>query len=58
MKAYQADATTITQTLAVNPERGLSHHEVVARQKKHGYNTLKTIKQKNKHYENFNCSYR
>ena len=46
MKAYQTDTQTITQTLAVAIDQGLSEIEVKKRQKEHGYNTLKTIKQR------------
>ncbi len=47
IKAYQTDSEIIAQTLAVDSEQGLSHQEVARRQKTHGYNTLKTVKQKN-----------
>jgi len=46
MKPYQIDIETILQTLGVNPEQGLSRQEVTKRQQLHGYNTLKTIKQR------------
>lgn len=46
MKPYQIDSETITQTLNVNPEQGLSHAHVIKQQQSYGYNTLKTIKQK------------
>jgi Ca2+-transporting ATPase len=47
MNASQTDIQIITQTLGVNSAQGLSEKEVAERQKTYGYNTLKTIKQKN-----------
>lgn len=47
MNASQTDIQIITQTLGVNSAQGLSETEVIKRQKKYGYNILKTIKQKN-----------
>lgn len=46
MHAYQTDTEVVLQTLKVNSQQGLSSQEVLHRQKKHGYNTLKTVKQK------------
>jgi len=46
MKAYQTDSETIVQILAVATGQGLSQAEVQKRQKEHGYNTLKTVKQR------------
>lgn len=46
MKAYQTEVEIILQTLDVNPEQGLSPEEIVKRQHKYGYNTLKIVKQK------------
>jgi len=46
MKTYQTTIETIIKELEVSPEQGLSHTEVQKRQRKHGYNTLKTVKQR------------
>lgn len=46
MKAYQTDIEIILETLAVDPEQGLSSKEVAIRQRSKGYNSLKPVKQK------------
>src|ERR1043166_8393292 len=46
MESYQQSIKTIIQTLAVDPEKGLSSQEVEKRQKQHGYNILKEVKQR------------
>lgn len=46
MKAYQTATEVIIKELGVSPELGLSQTEVLKRQKDHGYNTLKTVKQR------------
>jgi Ca2+-transporting ATPase len=46
MESYQQSIETITQNLAVDPQKGLSTHEVAQRQKEHGYNVVKEVKQR------------
>ncbi len=46
MESYQQTIETITQTLKVDPEKGLSEQEIIQRQKTHGYNVLKEVKQR------------
>src|SRR5579862_6413812 len=46
MEIYQTPIETIIQTLAVDPAKGLSQHEVAKRQKQHGYNIVKEVKQR------------
>ena len=46
MEMYQTPIETITQILAVDPTKGLSEQEVAKRHKQHGYNVLKSVKQR------------
>src|SRR6266487_2311660 len=46
MELYQQPIETVTQILKVDPEKGLSAQEVAQKQKDHGYNVLKTVKQR------------
>jgi Ca2+-transporting ATPase len=46
MESYQTPIETITQNLTVDPAKGLSHQDVTQRQKQHGYNVLKEVKQR------------
>lgn len=46
MESYRTTIETITQTLAVDTDKGLSEKEVAQRQKRHGYNVLRGVKQR------------
>jgi P-type Ca2+ transporter type 2C len=46
MEIYQTPIETIIQTLITDPDKGLFNQEVEKRQKQHGYNVLKEIKQR------------
>ena len=46
MESYRTSVESITQTLAVDSEKGLSEKEVAQRQKRHGYNILQGVKQR------------
>lgn len=44
MEAYKTGIEKLITTLKTNPETGLSEAEVIQRQKKYGYNALKTVR--------------
>lgn len=46
MKLYQETIEAVIQHLNVDPEKGLSEHEVLQKQKQYGYNVLQEVKQR------------